>query len=860
MLSLIGAQVTQRAQLSVQMMDNGNWTYDPDTNTYTAVPDADNMSVFGGLIKQLAARLGVSPETAHTYMDQAIEANRLQGVLDNLDTAKGNLTRTLKRVEFLKNDIQRQRTPKGTKTAVEQRAFDRAETARVTKAKEELKLKETLAEQLKKSISLYTDQAMHKDRSNIREGMELLNDHPEIQEGVRVWNVMRQRTINFMVSQGLLTEEKAQQWMDEAAYVPFFRDIETSTEEAQQVMTKGLRETMAPLRAKYKGSMLEVASVTGNMRSWMQWALAGAVSNGQVNYMLDVYQSWLPEEVKEGRGNPNNTFAVMQNGVERYYHVAQPEIANAFMQQAAYVFPLMKLAKTASDIGRKSITRNPAFSLVQIPMDLYAAMFTSGIRNPGELVVQLFKEATLTTVGKSKTRKDLISKGLLNTHEFNALTAEDAIKYAQDIVPPSYYRQAMNVLDKFGAFSDNVIRQAVYDQLISEGSSKQKAETAAVEVINFRNKSGIKTFNSLSTSVLFFNSWLQQVAVLLKTLSGKGITFQTREQGLKTLGVVTAKVFAFSFIWATINDVAEDEDQYEKRSRSAKNRLFGIPGTEGMGIPIREDIFALPKVLSDYTYRYLTKDAKDRGVDTKSLTSSVGTMFKNTFLPPGEGVPQLIKPTTEVALNRSIHTGRPIVPEHMKKLEPALQFNGNTAEYAKWIGNKTNTSPLYIDHLMKGYFGTTAQLMDMATGSIIADIRDIPKPAESTRATLGKLPSIGVAFGKEGNQAVVGDFYEVKKDFDRTLESYKKMVQTDKVAAERYRKENEATMANPSGIARSFETLKRRENIIRNLPSREKDPKNGMSAEEKGIALREIDAKRSTLKDAVRELREKAYK
>ena len=859
LLGLIGAQVSQRAQLSVQMMDNGNWTFNEDTNTYTPVKDADNMAVFGGLIKQLAARLGVSPETAHTYMDQALEANRLQGVLDNLDKSKGDLTRTLKRIEFLKNDIQRQKTPKGTKTAVEQRKFDKAEGARVKKAQEELKLKEALAAKLKDDISLYIDQAMHKDRSNIREGMELLNDHPEIQEGVRVWNVMRQRTIDFMVNQGLLTEEKAQKWMDEAAYVPFFRDIEATTEEAQQVMTKGLRETMAPLRAKYKGSMLEVASVTGNMRSWMQWALAGAISNGQINRMLDTYREWLPEEVKEGRDSDNNTFTVMQNGVERRYHVAQPEIAQAFMQQAAYVFPMMKLAKAASDIGRKNITRNPAFSLVQIPMDLYAALFTSGIRNPGEMVIELFKESVLTATNKSQIRKDLINRGLLNTHEYNALTAEDAIKYAQDIVPPSYYRQAMNALDRFGSFSDNVVRQAVHNQLVKEGHSEQAADTAAVEIINFRNKSGVKGLNTASASILFFNSWLQQVAVLLKTLSGKGITLQTRKEGLATLATVSAKIFAFSFMLAALNDYADNEDEYAKRSRMAKNRILGIPGTEGMGIPIREDIYALPKIFGDYAYRYLVKDAKNRGVDMKSLTTSLGSVLANTFVPPAEGVPQLIKPTAETALNVDIHTGRPIVPEHMKNLEPGLQFNATTSEYAKWLGAKANVSPLKLDHLFKGYFGTTAQLMDMATGSIIADVRDIPKPTESARATLGKLPSVGMAFGKEGNQAVANDFYEVKKDFDRSVESYKKIAQTDPEAAKKYKEEHEDTMYKASRLNKRLEVLKRRENIIRNLPSKEKNPEIGMTADEKAAAIKQINDVRAGFAPVVRQFREKAY-
>jgi hypothetical protein len=862
MLGLIGAQVSQRGTLAVQM-DNGNWTYDAPTNTYTAVPDADNMSVFGDLVKQLATRLGISPEIAHEYMDNAIEANRLQDVLNKRDSTKGDITRTQKRIEFLKGDIKRQKAPKGTKTAAEQKAFDRAETARVKKVQEELKLKEALLIKLQKNFNLYTDQAMHKDRPNITEGMKLFNNNPEIQEGVRVWNVMRQRTIDFMVSQGLLTEDKAQQWMDEAAYVPFFREMESTTEEAQHVITKGLRETMAPLRAKYKGSMLDVASVTGNMRSWMQWALAGAISNGQINRMLDTYRAWIPDEVKEGKGNTDNTFTVMQGGVERRYHVAEPAIANAFMQQAAYVLPLMQIAKTVSNITRHSVTRNPAFSLVQIPMDLYAAMFTSGIKNPGELVIQLFKEATLTAVDKSKTRKGLISKGLLNTHDYNAMTAEDAIKYAQDIVPPSYYRQAMNALDKFGAFSDNVVRQAVRNQLVNEGHSEQAADTAAVEIINFRNKSGVKGLNTLSGIVMFFNSWLQQAAIVLKTLSGKGITFQTRKEGLATLATVFGKIATFSFILAVINGASEDEDEYAKRSRTAKNRIFGIPGTGGMGMPIREDLWALPKVLGDYAAREMLKEfkaVKDSGVDRKALVTSLGNMFKNTFAPPGEGIPQLVKPTAEAMLGVDIHTGRQIVPEHMKNLEPYLQFNATTSEFAKWLGEKANVSPLHLDHLLKGYFGTTAQLMDMATGSIIANVRDIPKPTESTRVTLGKLPSIGMAFGKEGNQAVAGDFYEVKKDFDRSMESYKKIAQANPEAAETYRKEHEDTMFKASNITKRLEVLKRQENVIRNLPSKEKNPTIGMTADEKAAKLKQIDDIRSGFAPVVKAFREKAYK
>ena len=858
MLGLIGAQITQRAQLAVQMMDRGNWKYDPITNTYDPTADKDNMAVFGDLANALAKRLGVSPEIALGYIDQALEANRLQSVDDKLIKAKSDLTRAENRVAFLENDVKRQRTPAGTRTAVEQRAFDRTENARIEAARKELNLKKELVKELKERIELYTDQMMHKDRANIKAGMDLYNDHPEIQEATRVWNVMRKRVVDLMVETGLLTEEKAQTWLDEAAYVPFFRDVESATEEAQQVMTKGLRETMAPLRAKYKGSMEEVASVSSNMRQWMQWAIAGSISNRQIKRMLDQYKAYLPDEVREGRDSNKGNFTVMENGVERTYNVDSPEIAQAFVQQGAYIYPLMSIAKGASDIARKNITRIPLFSVGQIPADLYAAMFTSGIRNPGALVVRLLGEAVKTTVGMSQTRKDLVRRGLLSTHEYNAQLDEDSIKYAQDIVPPSAYRRVMHLLDRFGATSENIIRQAVYNQLRSEGATPQKAETAVVEIMNFRNKSGIKGVNSLSSSVIFFNSYLQSAALILKTLSGKGITYQTRAQGLATLGIVSAKIATFSFLLAALSDMADEEDEYAKRSRAAKNRIFNIPGTDGMGLAVREDVYVLPHILAQYAYRNMFRELEDRGVDTKSLKGSLKNVALNSLVPPSEGVPQLFKPTIEGALGVNIHTGQDIVPEHMKALEPELQFTATTAEYAKAIGAATGTSPLMIEHFVKGYFGTTAQLFDMLFGGLIADARDIPRPARSGKEVLAKLPSVGATFSKEENMAVAEDLYEAKKEFDRALKTYKKLNETDNKAAEAYRDKNQDLMHNPAGTVKELENIKRRENYVRNLPSREKNPEKGMSAEEKAAELAILKERKDRLAPLVQGLRRKA--
>jgi hypothetical protein len=800
----------------------------------------------------------VSPEVALGYIDNALEANRLQSVDDKLIKAKTELTRAENRITFLENDVKRQKAPAGTRTAVQQRAFDRTENARIEIARKELSLKKELIKDLKERIELYTDQMMHKNRANIKAGMDLYNDHPEIKEATRVWNVMRERSIDLMVETGLLTREKAETWLDEAAYVPFFRDVESVRDEAQQIMTKGLRETMAPLRAKYKGSMEEVTSVSSNMRQWMQWALAGSISNRQIKRMLDQYKAYLPDEVREGRDPNKGNFTVMEDGVERTYNVDSPEIAQAFIQQGAYIYPLMSIAKGVSDIARKNITRIPLFSLGQIPADIYAAMFTSGIRNPGALVVRLLSEAVKTSVGMSQTRKDLVRRGLLSTHEYNAQLDQDSIKYAQDIVPPSAYRRVMHLLDRFGATSENIIRQAVYNQLRSEGASQQKAETAVVEIINFRNKSGIKALNSLSSSVIFFNSYLQSAALILKTLSGKGITYQTRAQGLATLAIISAKIATFSFLLAALSDMTDEEDEYARRSRAAKNRIFNIPGTDGMGLAVREDVYVLPHILAQYAYRNMFRELEDRGVDMKSFKGSLKNIALNSLVPPSEGVPQLFKPTIEGALGVNIHTGRDIIPEHMKALEPELQFNATTAEYAKAMGAATGTSPIMIEHFVKGYFGTTAQLFDMLFGGLIASARDIPRPARSTKEVLAKLPSVGASFSREENMAVTEDLYEAKKEFDRALKTYKKLNESDSKAAEEYRKEHADLMLNPTGAVKQLEALKRRENYIRNLPSREKNPEKGMSAEEKAAELQTLKEMKERLVPIVRQLRIKA--
>jgi hypothetical protein len=65
-------------------------------------------------------------------------------------------------------------------------------------------------------------------------------------------------------------------------------------------------------------------------------------------------------------------------------------------------------------------------------------------------------------------------------------------------------------------------------------------------------------------------------------------------------------------------------------------------------------------------------------------------------------------------------------------------------------------------------------------------------------------------------------------------------------------------MQNVAGTVKELENIKRRENYVRNLPDKEKNPEKGMTAEEKAAELKVLKERKDRLAPLVQRLREKA--
>jgi hypothetical protein len=815
MLRISTSQSLHRQNLANQIIDRGNFLYDTDSNRWYAVDDDINMKKFEDIIRNVATRLGVEPTRARQIVGAAYEANRLSSMFDSLRRVETEL------------------------------ATAEASLPKIKDAKEKAKKKELIAS-LQEKVEELSNKVQHKTPEQVAAGMRIYNSIPEVKQGTEVWNTMRERIVKMLVDTGVKTEAQAEAWLDEAAYVPFFRDIEEEKAVGPNVMARGLRESMQDKRMR--GSMKEVHDPIDNMYKWMQWSIARAISNQQLNTMLDQYAKALPDEVREGKGPASNTFSVYRDGRQMFFHVADPAIAQAFTGLEPIIFPGISWLTTSSNFLRHAVTRNPLFSAGQLFMDSYTAMYTSGLKSPFGVLKEIAKEVAATMQGTSATREALKKAGILETHDYAALTEADAIGKRLGLEKPGAWAKLAQRLDHLAAASDNVIRQGVYNQAIKEGLSHVEAMEKATEIVNFRRVSGDPRIQFLSRIVPFFNAYLQVSSVAVKTITGRGISPQEREAAIKTLVATSAKIAMISMLYSMA--VGDDED-YLKKNRVTRDRMWMIPGSGGMGVPVRADVFSLPKIIGEYSYQMMS----DKGMtDSKMFKDAMSRAVMNTLAVPSEGIPQFIRPTLGVVTNHDFFQNREIVNATMRKLDVSQQYTKNTSEMARAFSSilqkmGVEASPLNIDYLLRGYLGTAGTLTALATN----DILNPNRPATSMQDILASVPNAGAFISKGENTAVLSDFYEASRDINKvtaTVSHLKTHPEKARAYLEEHKQEYQLKGA-VQAMNNQLVLLKRRENMVRESTR--------MNPEEKRQELERIDETRNRMVANVHKLRQKLY-
>lgn len=714
-----------------------------------------------------------------------------------------------------------------------------------------------ISDRLKGLTATKEDFYSHKTPEQIAAGMEYFNAIPELRELQGKWNEVRKNAMDAAVEGGLYSKEQAKELLDIMDYVPFFRMEQLEAKAGPKEYGRGLLDFAKGY--KIRGTEDEVNNIFDNMERWVSYTVSRAVKNRTALNLKDAAEQFLPEgEVVELRQDARvhreqNTIDIWENGQRKKYEFKDPLFVYAFQGTEPVSLPILKSMAAAANILRKNIVLMPFFSVSQLSQDSVGAMFTSGLANPFSIPIEVAKEFSKTLMGTSAAHKELSLYGAVGVRDYSSAIARNDAEIVAGLISPSKFKKILSPFEKFAMASDNAVRQAVYNLTLKETKSaenpngdKAAAIEKAFEIINFKRSGASGSVQVLKQVVPFFGAYLQAQNVAYKTIMGKGISPVQKKEAHRVLMSTTAKIMALGFIYAAI---CADDDDYQKMDPTIRDRHLLIPGT-GFMLPLRPDVFILPKLAAEYAYQGIT----DQGfTDGKKMRRGMFDAVTNAILSPTV-VPQVVKPALEVMTNYNFFTGRPLVGMGLENKVTAEQFTNNTSELAKFLGKAGIISPINIDHLIKGYTGTTGGIMLQATSAAVNLGNNTPAPEKSLQDTLASTPGLSAFFVREHGGAMKNDYYELRGEVDKAVATYNNMVKTGRTeeAKEFYGEHKElfAVKQQVNNIERQLTKLRDRSKYI--------TASTKMSSEEKGAELERIKQMEDRMLSNIHNIRTRA--
>ena len=706
-----------------------------------------------------------------------------------------------------------------------------------------------------KSLKVYVSP---EQEAMVDDGVSLGKTIPELSQISDMWNAIRKNNIAVMVESGLYTPEYAQQLWDNMDYVPYYREEQLEADAGPTEFIRGLQ--VKAKEFQLKGSGAAVNDVFENMMLWSQYAMNRAIRADKARRMIDVAKDIdigdrkMAVQVKEEKRGMN-IVRVFRDGKQELWDLADPMFVPAFTSIQNVSIPMFKWAAKVADVLRNSVVLYPMFSVAQVPQDSFAAMFTSGLKPQHALKIPILavKEFIKTLNKTSATHNELVKYGVVGARNFSAeVMRQDAEIFAGLKPPKGGWNKTKDFLEHIAMSADNAVRQAVYEAAQQQGVSKQEALEKAFEIFNVRRRGTSKALNLAGQTIPFFYAYLAAQRVAYRTITGVGTSPTERKAALLTLASTSAAVFTLSMLYAMM--VADDED-YADTPAPVRDRTLTIPGTGGVRIPLRPDFFLFPKIIAEHTYLMLTDQGYEDGA---KFRRSMRDGLVNAIASPTP-LPQIAKPSLEVAINYSFFDGKPVVGTFEKQKDLERQFNDSTSEFSKLLGKTGFVSPIAADHLIRGMLGSAGGLALYGTNFVLHSDPDVPRPELSWKEAAAALPGTSGFLKRPQESALKNDFYTLRDEVEKAVNTFNDIKTRSPQGMEDFL-EDEKKMARymlgkpVDQINQRLSKIRRQITIITNMPESQ------MSAEDKSDNIRQLrEVEREILKSVdVKALREMA--
>ena len=630
---------------------------------------------------------------------------------------------------------------------------------------------------------------------------------PIIEEWYDTWQAYNNKTVEFMKATGIVDDALAQKWMEMSDYIPFYRQADAVEGETVDLgknvpqMFKRNMTTAVKLK-KLKGSekAVNVPMLDAITRNLSMAIDSGMKNVAQQRIVRDMIQIGLAEKATpEQRRNKTQNYIVSfkVDGVDQHYSIKDPLIYESMQTIGA---PLMgtSLVGGPSKLLREMITRDPGFMFANMMRDTLSAYVTSGAN---------FIPVIDTVKNINLNFEELERFGVVGGYDFSN-DPEDIVRAFGDYSKErgvdvdgkgdsiGIFKKLWNWSGNATTASDAATRKAVYYDVLARTGNEAEAAFQALEVINFSRRGRNPGVRLLTTAIPFLNARFQGLDVLYRGFMGHNSADKekSRRQATATAlmrgSIITATTMAYWLMFS-------DDEEYKKATDEQRdlNWILPLPKSFGVDVPLRIPV--------PFEVGLLFKTIPERILDTYGVAEVFGKTGQTSQRELGESLTrgigetlalnplgaQIVAPLIEAVWNKNFYTGRDIVPFYLSQnSSQGLIARASNTELAKLIGKSDlpiigNTSPMKIDHVMRGYVGTIGgYIIDVVDEMIFKNPAVLgDKGTAAPTKDFTQLPVMKRFFLNKFSSGDVQDFYDLRAEVKELSGDLKRLAEEDRL-------------------------------------------------------------------------------
>jgi len=611
---------------------------------------------------------------------------------------------------------------------------------------------------------------------------------PIIKEWYDAWQAYNGYVIQFLRDTGMIDDAGAQLWAQQSDYIPFYRETKGGSV-AHPKIFGGLTST-THMKAVGKSSEAIDMPLLEAILTNLDAAIAMGMKNvAQQRIVRDMIQIGLGRMVRAGEsteGLPTVTFKVQG---KKYTAIIDDPLIFESMQALPEIGlsgVLETVFRAPANLLREMITREPGYMLANIMRDTASVTFTS----------QASLGSTIDAVrGFSQGFEKLERGGAIGGYDFardpenmTEFLADEAKKMGHEIpidydgplgnISRSKYLKPFTwIWDAAGRLSDKaeaLNRIRVYEDTLKRTGNEAEALYQALSVINYGRRGRSPLIRVLTAVVPFLNARIQGLDKLYQAGTGQfGPTTNRRKNAIN----FAARASLMVGLTMLYYNMVSDDDEYKNANPEALDNYYIFPTAFGFAIriPIPFEVGLLFKTIPERAMRLAdgTDTFRDaRQAATRAVTSTLA------FNP----IPQAVLPIAEIYANYDTFTGRSVVPPYMdSRMAAEYQARFGTNELARMLGEATGISPIKIDHLLNGYFGSIGTYTLDAIDTVLRD-NDRAYPARN----MYEYPFIRRFFTDANQPGLQSQFYDLYREVDKvtnTIRQLKEDGRTDELNA-----------------------------------------------------------------------------